>query len=52
MGCSSSDAANAKSSKPIMTITGITGYIGSHVAKLILESGKYRVRGTLRNKDD
>ena len=38
--------------KPLVTITGISGYLGSHVCKLFLESGKYRVRGTVRNKSD
>lgn len=33
-------------------ITGITGYLGSHVTLQALRSGKYRVRGSIRNKDD
>ena len=35
-----------------MTITGIAGYIGSHVALLFLQDGGYHVRGTVRNKND
>lgn len=35
--------------KPLVTITGITGYIGSHVAKLFLQDGGFRVRGTVRD---
>lgn len=31
-------------------VTGISGYIGSHVARRLLEQG-YRVRGTVRNAD-
>ena len=32
-----------------MTITGITGYVGSLVARLFLEDGGYKVRGTVRD---
>ena len=39
-----------ESSLPIVTVTGATGYIGSYCCKLLLESGKYRVRGTVRSK--
>lgn len=39
-------------SLPIVLVTGISGYVGSHVALKALQSGKYRVRGTVRNKDD
>ena len=39
-----------ESSLPIVTVTGATGYIGSHCCKLLLESGKYKVRGTVRSK--
>ena len=35
---------------PIVTVTGVTGYIGSHCCKILLESGKYKVRGTVRSK--
>mmetsp|Transcript_42555 Transcript_42555/g.56161 ORF Transcript_42555/g.56161 Transcript_42555/m.56161 type:complete len:347 (+) Transcript_42555:23-1063(+) len=52
MGCSSSAAAGGPRAKPTVTITGISGYLGSHVCKLYLESDKYKVRGTVRNKDD
>ena len=51
MGCSSSNAGDP-ASKPLVTITGISGYLGSHVCLQFLKSGKYRVRGTVRNKDD
>ena len=34
---------------PVVTITGISGYIGAHVAKTFLEQGGYRVRGTVRS---
>ena len=30
-------------------ITGITGYIGSHVCRQFLASGSYAVRGTVRD---
>lgn len=29
-------------------VTGVTGFVGSHVAKALLERG-YRVRGTVRD---
>jgi nucleoside-diphosphate-sugar epimerase len=38
--------------KPLVTITGITGYIGSQVGMKFLESDKFRVRGTVRSKDN
>ena len=37
-------------SKPILLITGISGYLGAHVCKQALDSGKYKVRGTVRDK--
>ena len=33
-------------------ITGVSGYIGAWVAKVFLDSGKYRVRGTVRDTDN
>ena len=33
---------------PILLITGASGYIGSWIVKLALESNKYKVRGTIR----
>ena len=41
-------------SLPLLLITGINGFLGSWVTKKALDSGKYRVRGTIRdhtNKD-
>ena len=35
--------------KPIVTVTGISGYIGSWVGMMLLKSGKYQVRGTVRS---
>ena len=40
----------ANDTRPIVTITGITGYIGSQVGLTVLQDGGYRVRGTLRSK--
>ena len=40
----------SNATKPIVTITGVTGYIGSHVCLLFLQDGSYRVRGTVRDK--
>ena len=36
--------------RPIVTVTGISGYIGSHVGLALLKDGAYRVRGTVRDK--
>jgi len=38
--------------KPIVTITGITGFIGAETCKMFLEDGNYRVRGTVRDKNN
>ena len=38
--------------KPIVTITGISGYIGSETCLQFLRDGGFRVRGTVRNKTD
>jgi thioester reductase-like protein len=39
-----------ESSKQTILLTGITGYLGSHVAKVILEtrSHKYNLRASMR----
>lgn len=38
------------STKPLVTITGVTGYLGSQVCLQFLQSDKFRVRGTVRSK--
>ena len=38
--------------KPLVTITGISGYIGSHTTLLFLQDGGFRVRGTVRDKNN
>jgi nucleoside-diphosphate-sugar epimerase len=40
------------STKPLVTITGITGFVGSQVCMEFLKSGKFQVRGTVRSKDN
>ena len=35
--------------KPLVTITGITGFLGANVCLLFLKDGNYRVRGTVRS---
>jgi thioester reductase-like protein len=35
--------------KPLVTITGVTGYLGSMTALDFLKDGSYRVRGTVRS---
>jgi nucleoside-diphosphate-sugar epimerase len=37
------------SNKPIVVITGVSGYLGSHVALAFLKDGSYQVRGTVRD---
>jgi len=41
-----------ESTKPRLLITGINGYIGSWTTLKALESGEYRVRGTVRDKNN
>jgi nucleoside-diphosphate-sugar epimerase len=38
-----------ESSKPTVLITGVSGYLGSHVALVFLKDGGYTVRGTVRD---
>ena len=40
------------SEKPLVTITGITGFLGAHVCLLFLKDGGYRVRGTVRSTNN
>jgi len=35
--------------KPNVLITGVSGYLGSHVALVFLKDGSYRVKGTVRD---
>lgn len=41
-----------KSGKPLVLVTGITGFLGSWTALKVVESGKYRCRASLRNAKD
>jgi len=38
--------------KPIVTLTGISGYIGSLTCLEFLKDGGFRVRGTVRDIND
>ena len=38
-----------QSSKPLVTITGISGYLGAQVCLTFLKDGSYKVRGTVRS---
>ncbi len=40
------------STKPLVTITGISGYIGSQTTLDFLKDGGFRVRGTVRDKNN
>ena len=39
-------------SRPVVTITGVSGYIGSQICLLFLKEGGYRVKGTVRSKNN
>jgi nucleoside-diphosphate-sugar epimerase len=39
------------SDKPLVVVTGITGYLGMFVCRDFLKDGSFRVRGTVRSKD-
>lgn len=38
--------------KPIVTITGVSGFIGAQVCLDFIKCGEYKVRGTVRNKEN
>ena len=38
--------------KPIVVVTGISGYIGMHVCNDFLKDGSFKVRGTVRGMND
>jgi nucleoside-diphosphate-sugar epimerase len=40
------------SAKPVVLITGVSGYIGSQVCQYFLKDGGFTVRGTVRDKDN
>ena len=44
--------AQAEGDKPIVTVTGITGYVGSRVCLEYLQDGGFRIRGTVRDKSN
>ena len=43
------EANKASDTRPIVTITGISGFLGSHVGLTLLKDGTFRVRGTVRS---
>ena len=38
-----------ESVKPLVLITGVTGFLGSHVCMEFLKSGNFKVRGSVRD---
>ena len=43
---------SSTNSRPVVTITGVSGYIGSQICLLFLKEGGYRVKGTVRSKNN
>ena len=41
-----------EATRPKVVITGITGFLGSHVCNVFLRDGGFRVRGTVRDKNN
>jgi len=49
---STSTNGSSQTELPLACVTGASGFIACHVIKDLLESGKYRVRGTVRSIKD
>ena len=49
----SSKAADIKpmDQRPLVTITGVSGYVGSQTCLAFLKDGTFRVRGTVRGRN-
>jgi len=52
MGCSGSATKNNELKNTKVVVTGVTGFVGSWVTKLLLEEGNYKVRGTVRDPNN
>ena len=53
MGCSASQSGSTEpKSRPTVTITGISGFIGSRTTLMFLQDGGFKVRGTVRDKSN
>ena len=35
--------------RPVVLVTGATGYIAMHIVQQLLDTGEYQVRGTIRD---
>ena len=42
--------SSEEGSVPLVLVTGASGYVATHLIKMLLEKGEYRVRGTVRDK--
>lgn len=49
---SSSSSSSSSDEKPLVTITGLDGFLGPHVGLEFLKAGDYRVRATVRKNTD
>lgn len=38
--------------KPLVVITGVTGFLGLYVVREFINDGSYRLRGTMRGVND
>jgi nucleoside-diphosphate-sugar epimerase len=47
-----SDPEEPEDDVPIVLVTGASGYLASHVVQQLLQDGRFRVRGTVRNFDN
>ena len=47
-----SDPEEPEDDVPIVLVTGASGYLASHVVQQLLQDGRFRVRGTIRNLDN
>ena len=43
---------SSSSEKPLLTITGVEGFLGSQTLLQVVQDGNYRVRGTIRSSTD
>ncbi len=45
-------SSSSSPSLPMVVVTGGSGFLASHILKLLIKSGRYRIRATVRNAQD